>query len=153
MAIIVEYLVWGDKGAHSQQCKLCLSLTFETRGWYMGAKKDLKTLLIRFLLVVVYCLLGAAIFYAIEHKDEDEDKIKHRKDQLFNTTKTKIMRRFGINETEFDILAENIVQAKSHTPLQWTFTRGIDLCWQTITTIGRSTLETYVANTNDIIGM
>ena len=101
----------------------------------MGAKKDLKKLFTRFLLVVVYCVLGAAIFYAIEHREEGEKG----KEQLFNITKTNIMRRFGINETELEILVENILHARSQTPKQWTYTRGIDLCLQTITTIGRYT--------------
>ena len=103
----------------------------------MGTKKDLKKLFNRFLLVVVYCVLGAAIFYAIEHKDNYEDDEKNRKKHLLNATKTKFMRRLGINESEFDILKKNIIEASSYTPLKWTYTRGIDLCWQTITTIGR----------------
>ena len=106
----------------------------------MGAKKDLRTLFSRFFLVVVYCLVGAGIFYAIEHNDHyDEVEEINRKQQLYNKTKTDIMRRFGINDTEFEALVSKVIDAKSNTPLEWTFTRGIDLCWQTITTVGRCT--------------
>ena len=102
----------------------------------MGAKKDLKTLLTRFVLVSVYCLVGAGIFYAIEHTDE-YDKEVQRKDKLYNKTKAEILQRFGINDTEFESLVRKVVDAKSKPPLDWTYTRGIDLCVQTITTIGR----------------
>lgn len=104
----------------------------------MGAKKDLKTLFFRVFLVVVYCLVGAGIFYAMEHTDNYEEEV-NRKQQLLNKTKREIMHRFGINDTEFDSLVMKVIDAKSDTPLQWTFTRGIDLCWQTITTVGKYT--------------
>jgi hypothetical protein len=102
----------------------------------MGAKKDIKTLFFRFFLVVAYCLAGAGIFYAIEHEDSYEEEV-NRKQRLYNKTRSDIMKRFGINVTEFEALVTKVVDASSHTPVDWTFTRGLDLCWQTITTVGR----------------
>lgn len=111
----------------------------------MGARKDLKSLFSRMFLVVVYCLIGAAIFYAIEHEDIDyHEAVKdtERKNQLYNETKREIMQRFNINATEFESLKKKIIRAsslKSNEQMddsEWTFTRGIDLCWQTVTTVG-----------------
>ncbi|XP_028404713.1 potassium channel subfamily K member 9-like [Dendronephthya gigantea] len=112
----------------------------------MGAKKDLKALFLRLVLVVVYCLIGAAIFYAIEHEDIDDHEVEkeaRRKEQLYNETKREIMQKFNISETEYELLKTKIIQANSMksnnrttSETEWTFTRGIDLCWQTITTVG-----------------
>ena len=101
----------------------------------MGAKKDLRTLFFRFFFVVAYCLAGAGIFYAIEHNDSYEEEI-NRKQQLYNKTKRDIMKRFGINITEFKALETKLLDARSETPPEWTFSRGLDLCWQTLTTVG-----------------
>lgn len=102
----------------------------------MGAKRDLKTMLFRLVLVNCYCLLGAAIFYAIEYNSAYDDEVM-RKETLYNKTRADIMQRFGINETEFELLVSKVRDAKSHTPLQWSFARGIDLAWQAMTTIGK----------------
>lgn len=102
----------------------------------MRAKKDLHKLFAHFFLILVYCLLGAVIFYAIEHKGFYKKELA-RKRRLYNKTKAEILIRFGLNESEFETLVENVVDARSPTPSEWTFLRGIDLCWQTVTTIGQ----------------
>lgn len=101
----------------------------------MGGKRDIKTMVLRFVSVTIFCVLGAAIFYGIEHTGE-YNKEKTRKDILYNVTKTNIIRRFGINDTEYELLVDTIMDARSDTPLEWSFPRGLDLCLQTVTTIG-----------------
>lgn len=114
---------------------LIVVVWYNITGDNMSAKKDLKTLLLRFVLVACYCLVGASIFYAIEHRDDYDNEV-NRKKYLLNKTMMQLRRRLGMNKTEFESLVMKIIDAKSDTPLDWTFSRGIDLCWQTMTTVG-----------------
>lgn len=101
----------------------------------MAAKNDFRSVIQTFCCVAAYVLIGAGIFYAIEYTD-DFDAEMSRKKQLLNKTKFEVKKRFGINETVFETLVQKVIDANSRTPLQWTYTRGIDLCWQTVTTVG-----------------
>lgn len=111
----------------------------------MGAKRDIKTMLFRCVLVSFYIVLGAAIFYGIEHSGRGGEYNKEvaRKDRLYNETKRDIIRKFGINDTEYELLVAKVVDAKSDTPLEWSFPRGMDLCIQTVTTIGEFDILTF----------
>ena len=106
----------------------------------MGARRDLRTMFLRFLLVTVYVIFGAAVFYAIEHNGDYDDEVE-RKKQLYNRTLHDLMLRYGLNETEFTSLVSKVIEARTDTPLDWSFSRGLDLAWQAITTIGKLVLN------------
>ena len=44
----------------------------------MGAKRDIKSMLFRLVLVGLYIVLGAAVFYGIEHSSGDGGEEYHK---------------------------------------------------------------------------
>ena len=54
-------------GKQNQKKRIFTSLWL----YNMGAKRDIKSMLFRFVLVALYIVLGAAIFYGIEHSSGD----------------------------------------------------------------------------------
>lgn len=84
----------------------------------------------------IYIFLGSIIFVHIERPDESNEVVANR---MFNTTKEKLSRQFGVNitEDEFFALVSQIegalsVQARS----EWTYRNTVDWLTISLTTIG-----------------
>ena len=105
----------------------------------MGAKRDIKSMLFRLVLVGLYIVLGAAVFYGIEHSSGDGGGEYHKEVVRKERLKEDIIRQFGINDSEYELLVAKVIDVESDTPSEiseWSFSKGVDLSMQTVTTIG-----------------
>lgn len=80
----------------------------------------------------IYLLLGAAVFDALESRNEEREK-----NRLEDTT-DEIKLEFNISQTKYDLLSETIIQLVPHVAgVQWKFTGSFFFCMTVITTIGK----------------
>lgn len=93
-------------------------------------KPSLKVLLIRGFIMVVYLLLGALVFRALEHKDEDpnaKDTLAFERKQLqldFNISDVRL-KRF-----------EDLVRKRRQEPKDWDYYQSLYFASTVTTTIG-----------------
>ncbi|XP_065051039.1 TWiK family of potassium channels protein 18-like [Rhopilema esculentum] len=92
----------------------------------------------RALLFLVYLFIGAGIFMGIEkkYKEEKINKLALR----YNSSKHKLMRDYGINQTDMKVF-ENLIKELVSDGLfgaspQWDFANGFFFCVNVVTTIG-----------------
>ena len=97
-------------------------------------KYTLVTALWRFVVFWIYCVLGALAFMAIEGgNNTDNDR------SLYEQIKKNLTAKYGINETTFDQLTEELEAATQHLVIDsddWSFGNSLYFAETIVTTIG-----------------
>ena len=80
----------------------------------------------------LYLLVGAAVFDALESKEEASDKAKLEK------TKNMIQEQYNITDADMEELSKTITKLVPHKAgVQWKFAGSFFFCMTVITTIGK----------------
>ena len=90
-------------------------------GRSQGSKYRIANLILRFVVFSIYITLGTVIIVAIENTNNDE---AYRKSKLFSDLQMNITKQYNLTIKEFESLAAAIYDAKSPSPLKWTYVNG-----------------------------
>lgn len=109
----------------------------------MALSQNTKKLIIRIVLFLVYLLVGAAIFQAIELRNEN----KERANFPFEDIKTKFLNKHNISESEMNEFLRKLKKAielgfdlqtgKFPDEEQWHFMNAFVFAGNVVTTIGK----------------
>lgn len=94
------------------------------------------TLLYLSLVWLIYLIIGAFIFKAVEHDgDKEQEKTK---EQLLEKLKLNVTAKYNMSKTEFDSLVQKIEEASSsNAGPEWSFVESLSFVVQLVTTIGK----------------
>ena len=98
-------------------------------------KHRFANLILRFVVFGIYVTLGTVIIVAIE-KTNNADETR-KKSKLLSDLQVNITKKYNLTIREFESLADAIYDAKSPSPLKWTYFNGLSFVIQLITTIGK----------------
>ena len=104
-------------------------------------KGRVANLILRFLVFGVYVALGMVIIVEIEKPESDENQ---RKLKLLSDLQINITAKYNLSKEEFESLANTIYNAKSPSPIKWTYINGLSFIIQLVTTIGKFLRSTMI---------
>ena len=101
-----------------------------------GPTCDTKTIIFRFLTVLVYITFGSGIFHVLEKDEASKEVAKF--EEHYNETMTSILSRYVANTTEIRIIMAEIRRAflQEVFPKEWDNLGGFNISTHAITTIG-----------------
>lgn len=104
-------------------------------------RKSVVTIVTWLLCCTMYLCLGMVIFVAIEA--EHTEKIISDKQELRDILQTEFQTKLNISQDKVDLLMDRISEAFSPLPVRWTYLNALSLTIQTITTIGKISINIF----------
>ena len=95
-------------------------------------KPSLKKILIRLIVFVSYCLVGAAVFQLVERENQQQLKNRYRR-SLDN-----FMARYNISKADMNQLEELMLKSGKHSiSTNWSFSSAVFFAGSTLLTVGK----------------